>query len=315
MGHYLVRRSVLLATYQGEAYLSPLIDSLLHQTCQDFQVLFQDDGSTDRTRQLLASVSRADSRFLPGSEQGKHLGAAGNFLSLMRQAEADTVFLCDQDDLWEPEKIARLSDCMQDAEWRFGADTPVLIHSDSSVIGSDGEVIAPSFFRLQGWDPGAVTLPPLLVQNNATGCTMALNRPLADLIRKYGHAEKMFMHDWFIVLSAAAFGHVIFLDQPLVRYRQHEGNVIGASRSSLFQRSIAAFRARQKAKERIALTYSHTQAFAEAYGEALPDSAKKVIHDYLATQNMPKFARIRAVRRQGCVMQSPITRAGQILFG
>jgi len=125
----------------------------------------------------------------------------------------------------------------------------------------------------------------------------------------------MFMHDWFVALSAAAFGKIIFVPQPLVRYRQHGSNAIGASRSSLLRRGLTALSERDRARERIALTYSHTKAFQEMYGDALPPEAARLVSDYLATQHLPKLRRLLALRRLNCLMQSPVTRAGQLLFG
>lgn len=310
-----MKSAVLLAAWNGEPFLPELLTSLEKQTDPDFGVLYQDDGSEDGTASILSAAAERDGRLIPGADSGKKLGAVGNFLSLLRQAEADRIFFCDQDDIWEPDKIAVLKKAMAEAEREAGPGVPLLIHSDCSVISETGDMLSPSFFRLQGWDPGAVSLAPLLVQNNVTGCTMVMNRPLADLILRFGNPEKMFMHDWFAALTAAAFGRVRFVDRPLTRYRQHQGNTIGASRSSLLKRGWNALRQGEKARKRIALTYTHTQAFLEACGNELPEEAARTVKAYLATRAMPKGERIREVRRLGCVMQSPVTRAGQILFG
>ena len=306
--------SILLAVYKGEAFLRPQLESLSAQTFSDFAVLWQDDGSEDRTPEILSEYGKRDRRFRAGAEQGKHLGAAANFLSLLRQSEGDYLLFCDQDDIWEKEKVETLLKACRQAESEHPGQ-PVLVHSDASIIDQDGRETAPSFFRLQGWDPGAVHLNQLLVQNNATGCMMLLNRPLASLIIQHGNPEKMFMHDWFIALTAAAFGQVVFVDIPLTRYRQHGHNVIGASHSSLLQRGLRALSQRKAARERIALTYSHTRAFREAFGESLPPEARRLTECYLETQSMGKLRRIITVYRLGCRMQNPVTRFGQILFG
>ena len=314
MGDYLVTVSILLAVYKGEAFLRPQLESLSAQTFSDFAVLWQDDGSEDRTPEILSEYGKRDRRFRAGTEQGKHLGAAANFLSLLRQSEGDYLLFCDQDDIWEKEKVETLLKACRQAESKHPGQ-PVLVHSDASIIDQDGRETAPSFFRLQGWDPGAVHLNQLLVQNNATGCMMLLNRSLASLIIQHGNPEKMFMHDWFIALTAAAFGQVVFVDIPLTRYRQHGHNVIGASHSSLLQRGLRALSQRKAARERIALTYSHTRAFREAFGESLPPEARRLTECYLETQSMGKLRRIITVYRLGCRMQNPVTRFGQILFG
>ena len=306
---------VLLAAYNGSRHLPALLDSLMDQTDQDFSVLMQDDGSEDGTVSLLEEISMKDGRFSFGAEQGLHLGAAGNFLSLIRQADADYVLLCDQDDLWEENKIAVLKEAMRGMEAEYGSGTPLLVHSDCSLISADGTPAGGSFFRHQGWDPKAVSLPPLLVQNNVTGCTILMNAPLCRLIAGHARARDLFMHDWFIALTAASFGKIRFVDQPLTRYRQHGGNAVGASSKNLLARGFAAVLRRQEAKKRILLTYTHTKVFNRLYEGQLPPEAQETVSAYLATQHMRRIPRILAVRRLGCVMQSPVTRLGQILFG
>ena len=307
--------AILLTTYNGSAHLPELLSSLLAQTEPDFSVLMQDDGSEDQTPAILREIADRDPRFSFGSEQGKHFGAAGNFLSLIRQTAADYCLLCDQDDIWEADKLAVLKKAMLDLESRYGSETPLLVHSDCSLISQDGEKTGDSFFRHQGWDPGAVSLPRLLVQNNVTGCTMIMNKPLRELIAAHAKAKDLFMHDWFIALTAASFGRISFVDRPLTRYRQHGNNTIGASTKSLLHRGLDALKHRREAKRRILLTYTHTKVFRKLYEGKLPAEALSVVDAYLATQRMRKLPRVLAVRRMGCTMQSPVTRLGQILFG
>ena len=315
MGDHLVKTAVLLAAWNGSAHLPELLDSLLSQTDPDFTVLMQDDGSADQTPGLLRAIAERDSRFILAPGQGQHLGAAGNFISLIQQSDADYTLLCDQDDIWEPEKIAVLKAALRRMEEQTADAIPLLVHSDCSLIGESGEPIAGSFFRHQGWDPQAVTLQQLMVQNNVTGCTLIMNAPLRKLIASHANPRELFMHDWFIALTAAAFGRISFVDQPLTRYRQHGNNVMGASAQSLLQRGLEALRNREDAKHRIRLTYTHTAVFRKLYGETLPDPSRAVIDSYLATEHLSKIPRILAVRRMGCMMQSPVTRLGQFFFG
>ena len=307
--------AVLLTAWNGSAHLPELLDSLQSQTDPDFTVLMQDDGSEDRTPDMLKDISVRDRRFTFGIEQGKHLGAAGNFLSLIRQTEADYCLLCDQDDIWEPEKIEVLKKAIQELEAQYGPEKPLLIHSDCSLIDQDGKKTGDSFFRHQGWDPDALTLPRLLVQNNVTGCTLIMNKPLRKLIASHAKAKELFMHDWFIALTAASFGRIAFVNKPLTRYRQHGSNAIGASSKPPLLRGLDALRNRRDARRRILLTYTHTKVFKKLYEGELPAEAFSVVDAYLATQHMRKIPRILAIRRMGCVMQSPVTRLGQILFG
>ena len=315
MGCHLVTTAVLLTAFNGAGHLPDLLDSLLAQEDPDFSVLMQDDGSADRTPDLLREIAGRDPRFTFGAEQGKHLGAAGNFLSLIRQADADYCLLCDQDDIWEPEKISLLKQKIRDLESQYGSGTPLLVHSDCSLIDPSGEKTGDSFFRHQGWDPNALSLPRLLVQNNVTGCTLIMNRPLRELIASHAKAKDLFMHDWFIALTAAAFGRIAFVDRPLTRYRQHGGNAIGASSKPLLLRGLDALKHRKETKRRILLTYTHTKVFRKLYEGELPEEALAIVDAYLSTQRMRKIPRVLAVYRMGCRMQSPLTRLGQVFFG
>ena len=306
---------VLLATYNGETYLPELLDSLAAQPVENLRVLWQDDGSTDGTVALMTRRSAEDPRFCPAAFQGTHRGAKGNFMSLLQQSASDYTAFCDQDDVWLPEHLPLLLQRMAEMESRHGAETPLLVHGDAEVVASDGSFLYPSFFSHQGWDADAVTLNRLLVQNNVTGCTVLINAPLRRLICAHADPEKLYMHDWFAALTAAAFGRIGFVNQPLLRYRQHGTNVKGASRQGLRERGVRALFDPQRGKARIALSYAHTRAFLEAYGDALPAEARRIAEGYLATQALPKLRRIRALRKGGYTMQSPITRMGQYLFG
>ena len=125
---YGMKICVIMSTYNGEKYLAEQLDSILHQEGVDVTLFVRDDGSSDGTPDLLRETASADDRFVFGTEQGKHLGAAGNFISLVRQADTDYCLFCDQDDIWEPEKISVLIQAMLEQEALYGNDTPLLVH-------------------------------------------------------------------------------------------------------------------------------------------------------------------------------------------
>lgn len=306
---------IALAAFNGEAFLPQLVDSLRAQTDADFRVLWQDDGSSDGTLRLLRDVTEADSRFSPGAEQGRHLGAKGNFLSLMRQLDTPAVALCDQDDVWHPDRLARCRALLDRAEAEAGGGTPLLVHSDCRLTGPEGQVLAESFFRRQGWSFGAVSLPEMLVQNNVTGCTVLMNAALNRLAASRADPARIFMHDWFLAQTAAAFGRILCIREPLVDYRQHGGNAVGASAGGLLARGLGALRHSGPARERIRLTYRQAEVFLDLYRDVLPDDACRCVRTYLDTERLPRLRRIAAVRRGGYRMQSAAARAGQMLFG
>ena len=309
------RITVLMACYNGEKWLPEQLASLQKQDDRHWRALLQDDGSTDNTPDMLAQLCAADPRFALGAEQGRHFGAIGNFWSLLAQDDGDYTALCDQDDVWEADRLSRCRQALERAEKQYGADTPILVHSDCRVTDGEGKPLHESFFDHQGWDRSATGLKRLLVQNNVTGCTVLMNAALRKLAVAHGDPAKMAMHDWFLALTAAAFGHVVIVDAPLVNYRQHGTNVKGASHQNLATRGVKALSAWEKGKKRIDLTYRHTEAFWKAYGDALPEVATREIVAYLATERLPKMKRVLAVQKLGYTMQSVITRAGQVIFG
>lgn len=228
---------ILLSTFQGERYLEELLDSLLHQTCQDFCLYIRDDGSTDRTREIL---SKKIPEFHTGQVKllgdHQHLGsAAASFLCLLRECRkgrqpegrASSVMFCDQDDIWEPEKVAVSRRAIRRMEQTYGEKTPLLYHSDLSVITEDGHCIAPSFLKMQHLSRND-SLNHLLVENTVTGCAMTLNGSAADLLVRADVSE-MRMHDHYAAVLVAATGRVYSGQKPLVRYRQHGQNAVGAT--------------------------------------------------------------------------------------
>ena len=319
MGLEMVTRAVPLVlptAYNGAAYLPAQLSSLRAQTIP-FTAILRDDGSSDATPALLSAQCRQDARFRLSPTSGTHLGAVGGFFALMQEAAdpgAD-VALCDQDDIWHPDKLARLQAALSDAEARFGADVPILVHSDARIVDANEQPLHTSLWRHQGWNPAAQTLPELLVQNNVTGCLLMMNAPLCRLCAAHQPEGDLHMHDWFIALTAAAFGRIVPIPAALADYRQHSTNAMGASASGLLRRSLTALRAPDRIRARIALSYRNAAQFQRAYDGLLPDKAQRTLMDFAQIPKMRKLGRVRALRRGGFRMQSTAARAGMWVFG
>lgn len=228
--------AILLSTYNGQKYLTAQLDSILTQTHNDFIILIRDDGSADNTPQLLEElrVQHPAVVHLLGSEGG-NLGPCAGFACLMDYALTNKntlglqqayLMFCDQDDVWYKDKIATELALLQKIETEHGANQPVLVHSDLRVVTKSGAVIADSFTRFQGLDAAKNKFSQVLVSNKVTGCTALINEALAR--KSLPVPGQAIMHDWWLGLVASAFGRTGFIDQPLLDYRQHEGNAIGA---------------------------------------------------------------------------------------
>jgi glycosyltransferase involved in cell wall biosynthesis len=220
--------ALLLATYNGSFFLKSFLDSVFSQTLRP-EIFVRDDGSDDTTVDLL--LPRADQLTLVNDHLG-NVGIVENFNILANVANTDYLAFADQDDIWEPDKLAVQMELMRQMERKFGADMPLLVHSDLAVCDEHRCVIDSSLWRFQRLDPRVRSFARLLVQNNVTGCTVLINKPLKDLA--FPVPEGAIMHDWWLAIVAAAFGRIGYVSRPLVRYRQHQGNELGAVRSDLY---------------------------------------------------------------------------------
>ena len=136
---------ILLSTYNGERYLGALLDSILAQTYQDWNLLIRDDGSSDGTMSVIQDYISKDSRItlLPSKE---NVGVISSFELLLKSSSAPYLLFCDQDDVWLPKKVDILYSCMLDEERNFPGK-PLLVHSDLLVVDADLNIISNSFWE------------------------------------------------------------------------------------------------------------------------------------------------------------------------
>ncbi|MCB1671703.1 MAG: glycosyltransferase family 2 protein [Gammaproteobacteria bacterium] len=229
------RVAVLLPTYNGSRFIGAQLDSILAQTVTDLIIVTRDDGSSDSTREVVQDYARRQpDRFHVVVADGRNLGPGGSFSLLMQYVlerrsqlglEPLRVLLCDQDDVWDSRKVERELEALFKLESRFPG-LPALVHSDLSVVAADLTPIAGSFLAYHGLDGNRNDLRNLIFSNTVTGCSALLNESL--LRKALPVPEDAMMHDWWLALVAAAFGHIGFLPERLVQYRQHDHNTLGA---------------------------------------------------------------------------------------
>ena len=252
--------SVLLSVFGNSPYLPDFLSSLKNQTCGNFQLVYRQDGEGDVDDTLF---NFNDSVHLTNSE---HFGVVKSYNQLIAKApDSDYYMFADQDDIWYQDKIEVSRNAIQQAEDIFGANTPILIHSDLRVVDSNLKTISTSFVRYQSLKPCKNDLKDLIIQNNATGCTMIFNRALRNIA---DIPEDAICHDWYMALIAAAFGKIIFLDCPLIDYRQHSCNFYGAMpRKKLMEK----FFQRKNLHYRIRLTQKQARLFALQFEKQLSE--------------------------------------------
>lgn len=282
--------TILLATYNGAQYLAPQLDSLLAQTFTDWRLLVRDDGSTDASPTILADYqAKFPDRIAIITGKGQNLGASDNFAFLMAQADAAYLMFCDQDDVWLPDKIEWTMATMRDLEARHGADTPLLVHTDLTVTDGDLVTVAGSLWRFQHSDPvGGATLNRLLVQNTVTGCTVMINRALSDLALPIP-AEAV-MHDWWLALTASAFGIIGHVSASTVLYRQHGANDVGARPFNL-RDIVGQFHCRPETRAIIARIERQGAAFLDRFRDRLTPAQLEMLSVYSRLDSFNGFLR------------------------
>lgn len=261
-----VKVEILLATYNGAAYLEAQLESLLKQTFQDWKVIARDDGSSDATLKILKDFAQRHPNRIQIIEDGKKgLGAKGNFARLLEFAQARYVMFCDQDDVWLPSKIELTLARMQALEAKLGPQTPVLVCTDLEVVDRNLQRIAPSLVEYQSLEPrSGQPWKHLMVQNFVTGCTVMLNRSLLQQALPIPLEAKM--HDWWLALVGGVFGHIEFVPEPTVLYRQHGNNDTGAAAWNLETIRLKANQAQQS----IRASQLQARAFHARFGEKTP---------------------------------------------
>lgn len=211
---------VLLSGYNGGRFLREQLDSLLAQTLGGVEILVRDDGSTDGTREILAEYAdRGSLKWYAG----ENLGPYRSFWQLLTTCgEADYYAFCDQDDVWDSDKLETAVRALEKLEG------PALYCADVRVTDERLHVTAEHMVR-----PESADYPHALIRNLAPGCTYVFNRAALELLRRFD-AERLGieLHDWTVYQIVACFGRVIFDAQPHMSYRQHGGSVIGATDTS-----------------------------------------------------------------------------------
>lgn len=304
---------ILMAVYNGEKYLSQQIDSILAQSSRDWHLHICDDGSADRSYEIVLDYAQRYPEQITAQKNETPSGSAcANFMGMLKRSQAEYVMFSDQDDFWLPDKVRLTFEKMKQMEQVYG-DSPLLVHTEMEIVDSELNRISPSFTRFQRLNPQCNTLNRLLCQNNVTGCTVMINRSLADLV-KDAPAGDMLMHDWWIALAAAAFGRIGFVDQPLNRYRQHGGNQLGAVNNGSLTGAARIVKERLRTKKRVSVTFRQAKLFAEYYEDRLFKEAKRILDIYTEIPFCKKAKRIYKLVRYGFLKQNFMAAVGQLIF-
>ncbi|WP_448809373.1 glycosyltransferase family 2 protein [Agromyces bauzanensis] len=228
------RVSIALATHNGARYLAEQLRSILAQTHPVSEVVLSDDASSDGTVELaerLIEEHRSTDAATPALVVRRNpvaLGVTANFEQALRAASGDLVALCDQDDVWHPDRVAR---AVAEFDARPGLD---LVAAEARLVDEGGALLGRSLFETLGVDvrlrlrlESDAAFDELLKRNLLTGATMMVSRSLVERAAPFPGS---WVHDEWLAVVASVGGGIAVVSEPLIDYRQHGANQIGVSR-------------------------------------------------------------------------------------
>ncbi len=304
--------SILLATYNGEKYLKEQLDSILRQTTTNWHLYIHDDNSTDDTVHIIKEfISRYPEKMTHFDDEISFGSALANFGYLMEKVSSEHLMFCDQDDVWKRDKIEITLEQMKEAE-RLYHDKPILVHTDLEVVDEKLNSIDNSLMHYQNLNPAKKSFSNLVIQNNITGCTVMINRALADMALPI--PREAVMHDWWIALVASAFGEIVFVPASTICYRQHSANDTGAKAFDIgfLMREFKGLL--HSDKEEIFGKYLlQAEKFLERYGDRLDSDKKMALEDFCTIYTQTKLQRITTITKHRFYKQGLLRNIGLFL--
>ena len=221
-----MRISIVLATYNGEKYITEQLNSLLKQSVVPDEIIIVDDCSCDNTNIITDKWISGCNTKIEKINHESNCGVVKSFFDGLKVAKGDIVFFCDQDDVWNDKKIQLFIEAFE------SNPTKKLVFSNATVVDEKLSSKGYSLWDTIGYAPDLNYMQEMLKRNLFTGMCMAMNREwaIADI-----NIPKFMLHDEFFGWRSVMEGCVTCLDKELALYRQHGKNVIGANHHSKFE--------------------------------------------------------------------------------
>lgn len=238
--------AVVMCCYNGARYVAEQLASIECQSHPPDRLRIYEWGSADDTAnevETFLATTRLNARMF---QLGQAEGVVRSFklaIEHLLRTEPDVTYiaLCDQDDVWEAEKLDLTMRAMRSA-----GDDPAIFFSDVSIVDADGAVLAPSRFAQSLYFTArpAPLNPALFLANPVVGMTMTISREIAQAFADMPETE-LFMHDWALMMCGLLMeARITFSPRSLVRYRQHRSNVLGVASSDSRLRLLLGMTAR-----------------------------------------------------------------------
>lgn len=267
---------ILLATYNGQQYLREQLDSILSQSYSNFRLLISDDLSTDNTREILAEYVEKDKRIIVFNQE-RNLGVVKNFEFLLKKVESRYYMFSDQDDIWKENKIEKSLKTLEETNSE-------LVYTDLEVVDENLNVTYESYWKLKGIYNKIKkynNFESLYLNNFVTGCTMLSKKELIKEVLPLPNTSKFVLHDYWIPLILSQKYKITYIEEPLIKYRQHKNNKVGSKKKTDELKSFEEIRSLF-----ISVKIEHFTVFIENEDKFIDEKIKKLNKEALEYYKM-----------------------------
>ena len=295
--------AILLCTYRGQHYLAEQLDSLSAQTHSNWEVWASDDGSDDDTLAILEVYQQQWPKGCLSVHSGPAEGFAANFLSLTCKAniKADFYAYSDQDDVWEADKLERAVRWLE----TISPNIPALYCGRTRLVDANNKEIglSPHFSKPPSFGNA-------LMQNIGGGNTMVFNNAARKILCEAGEYISVVTHDWWAYIVVSGCGGNVFYDStPTLRYRQHDGNLVGMNVTwgGRFKRI------RMLLQGQFRIWNDSNIAALNNLKDRLTPENRKILNQFACARQMSLFQRLINLKRCGIYRQTFLGNLGLVV--
>lgn len=216
--------SVAMTTYNGEKYVEKQIKSILNQSHSIDELIICDDCSSDETVKIIEQLSNSDERIVL-HVNNNNIGYISNFIQAISMTSGSYIFLADQDDLWEKNKVERMLEVLGELKAEVLCTNFQIIDSEDNE--NEHSYIVPDYIKNTTQNVKTVDFDTLIYGNVSQGCTYCFSERIKNILLDINNHDVI--HDYQIMLIGAAFNKAYYLNEKLIKYRIHGENSIGFS--------------------------------------------------------------------------------------
>lgn len=271
--------AIIMSTYNGEKYIKEQLDSLFNQTYKNIEIYVRDDGSKDKTVEILREYEKNGKIHLFVKENKGFIKSFFECLSFCD--DADYYSFCDQDDVWYEDKVERAVNALNS----MNQEKPLLYFSNYDYVSENLEFMSHSPTHKKG-----PSFTNAIVDCINMGTNTVINKIARDMMVN-SHIEKSCGHDWTAYMIVSAFGDIFYDKTPTLKYRRTGNNVSAGGKGFI------AFQIWRIKKFLINDYFKNVKEeiieFNNIFGDKLSPDKKKVIDMF----SSPRYSFSKAMKR------------------